>query len=287
MIKLVAHEMSHRFQIRDAVDPYPDARLIHEGGAEFLRWLVSLQQGWLTPQQAGAELDDALATCTLATRGRSWRDLSSNERAANRLEYVCGLPTFVYALAARQGDGSPFGRIDDFYAQLRAGAHPDFAAAIECGSAMCRPRILPALLGKMPMHEQWSAMLETSGLAAQRPPTRSQIDAMMVQAISDLVKADCGGKSSITPTPASLLIDKLATCQTVRADVVVERVEGERLFGGGKALRTMVAACNSRREVVLGIKGGTTMAMPCRVPYRPISHFYAADMPKIAQQLTR
>jgi hypothetical protein len=40
---LVSHEFSHRFQLRDAFDSYPDARLIHEGGAEFLRWVASVQ----------------------------------------------------------------------------------------------------------------------------------------------------------------------------------------------------------------------------------------------------
>ncbi len=39
---LVSHEFSHRFQLRDAVDVYPDARLINEGGGEFLRWLTSV-----------------------------------------------------------------------------------------------------------------------------------------------------------------------------------------------------------------------------------------------------
>jgi hypothetical protein len=59
--------------------PMPDARLIHEGGAEFLRWSVSLRQGWLTPQQAAEELDDALAACMLATGERSWRTMSQRE----------------------------------------------------------------------------------------------------------------------------------------------------------------------------------------------------------------
>lgn len=41
----VAHEISHRFQLHDAVEVCPDARLIHEGGVEFLRWATSVQKG--------------------------------------------------------------------------------------------------------------------------------------------------------------------------------------------------------------------------------------------------
>jgi hypothetical protein len=169
MNKLVAHEMSHPFQMRDAVDVYADARLMHEGGAEFLRWSVSLRQGWLTPLQAGAELDDALAACMLVTGERSWREMPARVIAASRLEYSCGLPAYVYALAARQGKGNPYARIDDFYARLRGGAKPDFAQAIECASAGCKARVLPALLdGQGPMHVQWAAMFKETGLATPR-----------------------------------------------------------------------------------------------------------------------
>jgi hypothetical protein len=92
---LVAHEFSHRFQLRDAVDVYPDARLIHEGGGEFLRWVTSVRQGWMSPAQAGADLDRALATCMLYTEGQAWRGLSPRQVAVDRLAYACGLPAYV------------------------------------------------------------------------------------------------------------------------------------------------------------------------------------------------
>ena len=288
MNKLVAHEMSHPFQMRDAVDVYADARLMHEGGAEFLRWSVSLRQGWLTPQQAGAELDDALAACMLVTGERNWREMPARVIAANRLEYSCGLPAYVYALAARQGKGNPYARIDDFYARLRSGAKPDFAQAMECVSAGCKARVLPALLdGQGPMHVQWAAMFKETGLATPRAPSQSQTDSMMTQAIIELVKDDCGGESSITPTPGSALLDTLKACKTLRADVEVQRVEGLPLYGGAQALPAMVAACAARKEVELGLKDGATLLMQCRKPYRITQRFYAANMEKIAQSLAR
>ncbi len=288
MNKLVAHEMSHRFQMRDAVDGYADARLIHEGGAEFLRWSVALRRGWLTPQQAGAELDEALAACVLVAGERSWRALPARMKAGNWMEYTCGLPAYVYALAARQGNGSPYARIDAFYQQLRAGAKPDFAQAIECGAAPCKLRVLPAVLDQPgPMHEGWAAMLADTGLATPRAPNQSEINSMMTQALSQLIKEDCGGDSSITPTPDSALVDTLKACQTVLANVEVVRAEGLPLFGGTQALPAVVAACASRKEVALGLKDGATLRMGCRAPYQVTPYFYAANMAKIVEQLTR
>jgi hypothetical protein len=288
MNKLVAHEMSHRFQMRDAVDIYPDARLIHEGGAEFLRWMVSLRKGWLTPQQAADELDDALATCMLTVGERSWRAVPAAEKGGNFLEYSCGLPAFVYAFAARQGDATPFARLDHFYAQLRAGARPDFAQALECGAQGCKPAVLPALLEQpLPMPAQWSRVLDANGLAARRPPSQSQLDAMMLRALTQLAKEDCQGKSGMTPMATGVLIDTYPVCATVRKDIDVVRVEGLPVFGGPQALPAMVEACASRLSVHLGLKDGSTLAVPCRVPYKVMSHLYAADIGKIMQALDR
>lgn len=284
--KLVTHEMSHRFQMRDAVDEYPDARLIHEGGGEFLRWLVSLHHGWLTPQEAATQLDDALAACVLATGDRRWRDLSAEEIGGRHLEYECGLPAYVYALAARQGKDDALMRIDGFYRQLRKGGKPDFAQAMECGSQACTPRVLPAVLaGTGPMREQWAGMLDATGLASPMAPTQRQTDAMMLQALTKLVREDCQGKRSMTPTAASVLVDTLPSCATLRQDVEVVQVEGLPLFGGEQALPAALHACAARQQVALGMKDGTAQILPCRSPYQPVARMYAADIGKIMRAL--
>lgn len=286
MNKLVAHEVSHRFQMRDAVDSYPDARLIHEGGAEFLRWSVSLRQGWLTPEQAAAELDDALAECMLGTGDRSWRAMPAREIDSRRLEYSCGLPAYVYALAARQGAGTPYGRLDRFYAQLRLGARPEFMRAIECGDASCTPRVLPAILnGAGPMRARWTDVLGQTGLATPRAPRQAHVDAMMLQAITGLMQEDCAGGRSITPAPDRILLDTLPKCRTLRRDAVVVRAEGEPVFGEVQALPAVVAACAARHVVELGLEDGTTLAMPCRTPYQPMTQVYAVDIGKVMAAL--
>lgn len=272
--------------MRDAVDSYPDARLIHEGGAEFLRWSVSLRQGWLTPGQAAAELDDALADCMLGTGERSWRAMPAREIDARRLEYGCGLPAYVYALAARQGGGTPYARLDRFYAQLRLGARPEFMRALECGEASCTPRVLPALLdGAGPMRARWAEVPGETGLATPRAPRQAHVDAMMLQAITRLMQEDCAGGRSITPAPDRILLDTLPKCSTLRKDAVVKRVEGLPVFGGAEALPAIVAACAARHVVELGLEDGSTLAMPCRTPYQPMTQVYAADIGKVMKAL--
>ncbi|MES2318906.1 MAG: hypothetical protein V4631_15605 [Pseudomonadota bacterium] len=136
------------------------------------------------------------------------------------------------------------------------------------------------------MREQWADMLRT-GLATPRAPNQSQLNSMMTQALTKLVKDDCGGESSITPAPDSVLLDTLRTCQTLRADVEVVSVEGVPLFGGPRALPAMVAACSRNQAVELGLKDGATLRMPCRSPYQITQRFYAANMEKLAHQLMR
>lgn len=284
---LVTHEMSHRFQMRDAVDVYRDARLIHEGGAEFLRWMVSLRQGWLTPEQAGSELDDALTNCMIAVGERNWRELTPGNISGGHLDYACGLPAYAYALAARQGKGSPFSRIEDFYRQLRAGRKPDFAQAMECGARQCKPAILPTLLEQpAPMREQWTAVFQATGLAKPTAASQAQLDTMTYLALTGAVKDDCEGKSSMTPAMSQgrLLIDTFTNCQTIRADIEVLRVEGHPVFGSPQALPGMAQACTSRNSVELGLKDGSTLVLPCRRPVA-VTQIYAADMGKMLRAL--
>ncbi|MDC8759883.1 hypothetical protein [Janthinobacterium fluminis] len=284
---LTAHEFSHRFQMRDAVDGYPDSRLIHEGGGEFLRWISSLQQGWLTPEQAAGDLDNALAQCMLYTEGKSWRALSPRAIGANRLEYHCGLPAYVYALAARQGKGSALARVNDFYKALRQGKTPDFGHALECaGAPQCQARWLPQLLGAdAPMDAQWRALLRTSGLATARPATGEQRDAMMLKALGKLMAEDCAGRSSMTPMRDGVLLDGMSVCKTMRSDADVRRIETLPVFGDAQALPAMAAACAARHEVRLGMKNGDTLAVPCSTPYLANREFYGVDMEKVLARL--
>ncbi|MBI3284539.1 MAG: hypothetical protein HYZ65_06765 [Burkholderiales bacterium] len=289
MTLLVAHEFSHRFQMRDAVDDYPDARLIHEGGGEFLRWMTSLQKGWLSHQEAADDLDNALANCVLYTNQKNWRALTPAAIGGNRLEYRCGLPAYVYALAARQGSGSALKRFNDFYKELRQGQTPDFGQALECGAdQQCQARWLPLLLGQgAPMEVQWHQLLSDSGLARPRPPTQNERDVMSLEAVVKLMRDDCGGRSSTTETPDGILLDGMSACKTLKADAYVTRIEDQPVFGGTAAGPAMAAACIARHEVRLGMKNGDSLTVPCEQPYQLHQEFYGVDIEKVLAKLLR
>ena len=296
---LVAHEFSHRFQLRDAVDGYPDARLIHEGGGEFLRWMASIENGWLTPAQAADELDDALASCILYSEPKSWRELTPRQVGGNRLEYKCGLPAYVYALAARQGQGSAMARVNSFYSHLRQGVLPDFAHAMECGTALgatpaatpapppaCQPRWLPRLLGADgSMEQHWGEMLDSTALATPQPPTQAMRDAMVMRAIVKLMRDDCGGRSGTTGMPDGVILDGMKACKTLLQDAYATSIESLPVSGHPGTGQAMAAACTARRQVLLGLKGGGTLAVPCEHPYRMRPQFHRADIAKVLRAL--
>lgn len=288
---LVAHEFSHRFQMRDAVDAYPDARLIHEGGGEFLRWVTSVHEGWMTPAEAGADLDRALSTCMLYTDGQAWRALTPRQIGANRLEYACGLAVYAYGLAAREGPGSALARVDAFYAALKAGARPDFAQALACGtapSARCvAGRVALLLNGDGAMDTQWAALLGATGLASLAPPTQAERDAMVLRAIVKLMKDDCGGHSGSAPVPDGVVLDGMKICKTFTRDVHVAAVEGMPLTGHPGTGAAMTAACTLRHQVVLGLKDGAALAVPCAAPYPMRAAFWHADIGKLLAALAR
>lgn len=288
LTKLVSHEFSHRFQLRDAVDVYPDARLIHEGGGEFLRWLASVRQGWMTPAEAADVLDENLAECMLGTGQRRWRDVPPRVAAANRLPYVCGLPAWAYLLAVRQGSGTALARVDGFYREVRLGTLPDFGRALECGTepASCRARWSTALLdGDLPMAEQWPLFLRRTGLATPRPPTRAQRDAMVVGAVMQLMRDDCGGRLDSLPAPDGMILGGMKACKTFKEDVHVTRIEGLPAFGHAGTGAAMAAACGAHKRVRLGLKDGGTLDVPCAAPYLLRSVFWHVDIAKVLDAL--
>ncbi|TFW33703.1 hypothetical protein [Massilia horti] len=285
---LVAHEFSHRFQLRDAVDVYPDASLIHEGGGEFLRWMTSVQQGWLTRAQAAADLDQALTNCALYAEQRSWRALTPRFIRANRLQYSCGLAIYTYVLAARQGVGTAMSRINGFYKELGSGGKPDFGKSMECGSSSpCEPRWLNLLLsanGSMDQH--WIDLFGATGLATLQQPSQAQRDAMVLRAVVKLMKDNCGGSSGTTETPEGIILDGIKDCKTFSQDAYVTRIEGLPVFGNPATGEAITAACKLRHRIELGLRDGGKLDAPCQQPYVMRQQFYHADIDKVLAALT-
>jgi hypothetical protein len=73
----------------------------------------------------------------------------------------------------------------------------------------------------------------------------------------------------------------------VRKEAYVTRVEDVPMFGDGRALSLMAAACAQRAEVKLGMKNGEALAMPCKRPYAARSQFYQVDIERVLSRLER
>lgn len=282
----VAHEFSHRFQQRDAVDIYPQSRVIHEGGGEFLRWYTSVSLGWLSHQEAAADLDEALGKCFLGTDDLPWSGLSARQIGQRQLEYRCGLAAYVYGIAARQNRETGIGNFGEFYANIQQGNKPDFYDAIECGNKTdCHPQWLPQLFnGKSPMQTAWRSFLKTSEMAKEVPPNQAQTELMIKKAFSRLMVDDCG-ESSYFEARDGLIMDDIRTCKTLRKEMKVIGVEGYPLFGNLQALSAFTQACKTRGKVTLRIADAPDLEVACKTVYQPIASFYAVDIEKVLRRL--
>ncbi|WP_339940772.1 hypothetical protein [Undibacterium luofuense] len=286
--QFVAHEFSHRFQMYPAgVASYAEERLIHEGGAEFLRWMTSIKTGWLSPQQAAADVDNALAKCLISAGQRSLRSLSRAEVDNGRIGYVCGLPAYVYAIAGSTEITPALKRLDNYYRQLQQSGSADFATMLECdGKAGCQPRWLPQLLrSEQTISAVWQHWLSSSALAVSSKPTPDQQQEMLISAIGQLMREDCSGMRDVYPQKDKIVLSGLPQCQRLRAEVSVTQIEGLPYSGDQRTLPAMVSACRERQEVRLGLEQGQTLTLACRKPVEAISQFHQAKIAEIIRQL--
>lgn len=284
--RFVAHEFSHRFQQRDAVDSYPLHRVIHEGGAEYLRWLTSVEMGWMSHEEAAKDLDTALSECLLGTGQLPWQALAPAQIAARQLEYRCGLLAYVFSLAMRRNSGPAIENIGRFYARIQAGERPDFFQAIECGdTGQCQPDLLPALFtGNGPMHEVWSVFFAKTALARAVQPNQTQLDLMTKKLLSSVVIADCG-ESSMFETEDGLMMDDLPRCKQLRKNMHIIGLERLALFGNANTLAAAVHACQQRGSVRLQLATKQELSLKCGITERPLQHFYAVDIEKLLLRL--
>lgn len=282
----VGHEFSHRFQKRDEVDIYPLSRLIHEGGGEYLRWHTAVQLGWMQPQEAAKDLDDALNRCLLGVEQKPWQALPSRYTAPRQLEYRCGLSAYVFGLAARKNATAGISNVAEFYAQIQDGVRPDFFDAIECGDRLdCHPQWLPQLLtSSRPMSQVWDTFFQETGLARRVPPNQDQLDMLIKKAISSLIKDDCG-ESSMFEASDGLIIDDLKACKQLKAQMKLVGVEGHALFGNTQALPALLTACQQTGLVSVQLADHAHRQLACKTPLSLNSHFYATDIAKLLQAL--
>jgi hypothetical protein len=218
---------------------------------------------------------------------RSWGELTPQQIGGDHLEYTCGLPAYVYSMAARQDKDSPFQHFDAFYHDLDLGAKPDFAHEIECGKDVaCQAHWLPRLLGNVEgMQQAWSSMLEQTALARATAPSQTQLDLMAVKAVEQIMRDDCGGRRSMTPAPGRILLFGMGSCKTFKTDMVVTQAEGLPIQGHPHVAAAMATACTAKHEIVLGLQDGSERRVPCAQAYQGPAQFFAADIGKVLAKL--
>ncbi|OYU25449.1 MAG: hypothetical protein CFE41_21245 [Burkholderiales bacterium PBB2] len=291
LTQFVSHEFSHRFQAFLDAQHYRDERLIHEGGAEFLRWLLGLRLGWLSPEAAARDLDQALSDCLLGTADLAWGRLPPGRISGARLAYRCGLPAIALAAAsAAPAAPPPFARVNGFYREVRAQARPDFAQAVECGAprADCQPRWLPRLLGEQePMGQVWAELARKTGLLQAGEPTADDRRALMIHAISQLMREDCGGRRSLYPAEDGIGLDAMPEhCKTLRPGMYAQRVAGHALFNDPQALNALLDSCRQTQTVALGLRDGRSVSLACSAGYQPpVDRFYRVQIEPVLQGL--
>lgn len=262
---LIAHELAHFLQPGPVTGDWGDERAaVMEGGAEFLRLAVLARRGWITPARLQDEMEMALNDCLMQVGGTSWA--ASPVRGWGMAPYRCGLALHLLGLANGQGEATALQRLNDYYRAARGGAQDDFARALECGrDAACTPRWLPRVRGSEALAAivaDWRRM--PASLVNETPAwgpslTRAVADWHLGQ----LMAADCGGTVSIYMEPGQARIGQVATCRTLRENMVVLALEGAPLYGDAAAVRASLQACRERGATVLGLEGGKTLTVAC------------------------
>lgn len=285
--RFVAHEFSHRFQPQHGFVADLNSTLISEGGAEFLRWTLSIQKNWLSKAEAAQELDQALAQCLIASGDQSWGNLSGNTRNSGQLPYQCGLVIHAYGLAARQSKLYPLQHLNAYYRDIAAGKARDFGQTMECGeSTACQAKWLPRWLGKgESMGQIWKEFFVKTGLAEAVTPDTEQQSAMQVRAFSQLMAEDCGGNVSFFTEKEGFRVAEIQGCQVLRQDMFVIAIEGVSLLTEASPLQRMADACQQRGELKLGLKNGASLSIACKQAYHAQSVFYKVNMDYLLKKL--
>lgn len=273
--KLVAHELAHFLQPRDAPDVWQAQRtMVDEGGAEFLALQVQTALGWLTPDAAAAEIQRAVNACSLSMQGRTWGETPN--RGWGSIPYDCGLAFHALALAGRQTEQAPLALLDHYYHQGRQGTRTDFAQALECGSlSPCAPRWLPRLLGSQETVQavfddfgQQSGLLQ---IAAQPDP--SVLEPLARFVFAGLMQKDCH-EVSTWADPGRIRIGAVRQCNTLREGMQISQVDGLPLLSDPQALWHIGQHCAKQGKVALGLSNGAAVTLACDATVLPRVHFY-------------
>lgn len=287
----IAHEYGHKLQpetLRKASGESDN--LIHEGGAEYLRWSSMIDLGWFSAADAEKDLDTALNTCLAIIGDQPWKQVE--DRAYGEAPYACGLALHVLLLASRSNwqEVKADKALESLY-RLDGNLSSNFAQALECGeSAHCRAQWLPALLSNnVGFASELDKLIRSSGLAKLRltKPSMPLQQKVAVAAMMHLMAGDCHGTSGFYLRDQGFEVGMSPSCKAFNEGMMLTHANGASLTTEPlKAARGLVAQCAARHSATVGLSDGSSFEVQCRSLAAVAPYFYQLDVRKILKRLS-
>jgi hypothetical protein len=287
---IIAHEYGHKLQpvaIRKASGESDN--LVHEGGAEYLRWSSMLKLGWSSQADAQKDLNTALNTCLAIIGDQAWQRVEG--RSYGEAPYACGLSLHVLLMASR-ADWQKMNAdevLESFYKRNEDGIL-DFGQALECGeSPRCKARWAhPLLSNTTGFASEIGKLIGSAGLAKQRfsesiRPLQQKSAAATLMQIMD---GDCDGTRGFYSRDNGFEVGMSPNCKTFLDGMLITSANGLSLIAEPlKAARDLVTKCAVRHSATIGLSDGGSFEVGCRdlAPIAP--YFYDLDIGKVLKRL--
>lgn len=283
MSGFLAHEMAHL--THPVADKWNDAwgddgAMLREGGAEFLRWAITVRTGWADMSTQRKDLERAVTSCVLTAAGNSWR--ATRNRSTGIAPYDCGLTFYALGLAGGNGTARPLLRLTKYYRTARTGTRTDLAQALECGNSPgCTPLWLDRIAGSESVETVLGDYANQPGAFLRVATwTPEMLDNVRRRYMNRLMQLDCKGAVHIAYKDNFVRVENRLQCGVLREGMELVSAEGLPIFGQVKGLQASAFACAKRGNTKLGLKDGTTVVISCdKSAYVPMQLF-SVDLDK-------
>jgi hypothetical protein len=286
----IAHEYGHKLQppaLHEASDKSDN--LIHEGGAEYLRWSSMTNLRWFSAADAEEDLNTALNTCLAIIGDEPWQRVE--DRASGNAPYACGLTLHVLLLASRLDwrETTADQVLESLY-RPGGGGSVDFFRGLECGeSKHCRSRWAPALLSNdVPFASELGKFIRSTGLIKRRltePSTRLQ-QKIAAATMMHLMAGDCDDTYGFYNRDAGFEVGLSPSCKAFHDGMMMTRANGISLIAAPlRAARGLIENCGARHSATVGLSDGSSITVQC-ASLAPVSpYFYELDVRKVLARL--
>lgn len=270
---MLAHEAAHFWNLRGR-DPQ-GAAWMHEGSADEFAWRAVTELGLASAGSAAAARDRALNECVFQVGGDALLAAEKDGRYA--LAYRCGLVLSLYTEAAvRNHDASR--DLFSFWHELLDQAGSEgytqalYVATLGLQSGDPRAAAYVARLAGERFDSPPALAIAFARVGAPLLPAGPAVEAAMAPAVATrlltrLMQGDCGGGYSASQQGEAIRLHGSPRCATLIRDIDVTAVGRLPLFGRSRdAWAAARRRCDEGRPVVLGVRAGGEVELPCGTP---------------------